>query len=122
MPEKAQKQYNFCLLRSDGEPFVFTVQGDGNSISYNFADPNMSIVGKEGATTLETVLNHYMRKNGVKVTHPNEVEFVGAIPESHRKGEKAYHVKAFRGSKDGRYDSQLPRRRTDISSRLPLLP
>ena len=32
---------------------------------------------------------------------PNEDEFASAIPEAHRKSEKAYHVKAFRGSKDG---------------------
>lgn len=90
------------MLRPDGEPFLFTVLGDGGSINYSFEDPNINIVGKEGETVLETVLNHYMRKHSVMVTHPNEEEFVGAIPESHRKGEKAYHVKAFRGSKDGR--------------------
>ena len=32
---------------------------------------------------------------------PDEMEFASAIPQSHRKGEKAFHVKAFRGSKEG---------------------
>ena len=36
-----------------------------------------------------------------KVVCPNEKEFASATPESHRKSEKAYHVKAFRGSKEG---------------------
>lgn len=51
---------------------------------------------------LERVLNAIMHNSSVKVTCPDEEEFVAAVPESHRKGEKAYHVKAFRGSKDGR--------------------
>lgn len=51
---------------------------------------------------LELVLNAIMQKGGVSVTLPDEAEFVAAVPESHRKSEKAYHVKAFRGSKDGR--------------------
>lgn len=36
-----------------------------------------------------------------QVVGPNAKEFVSAMPEAHRKGEKAYHVKAFRGSKEG---------------------
>lgn len=36
-----------------------------------------------------------------RVVRPDEKEFVSAMPEPHRKTEKAYHVKAFRGSKEG---------------------
>jgi hypothetical protein len=32
---------------------------------------------------------------------PDARDFSSAVPESHRKGEKAYHVKAHRGSKEG---------------------
>jgi hypothetical protein len=35
------------------------------------------------------------------VVRPDDKQFVSAMPEAHRKGEKAYHVKAFRGSKEG---------------------
>lgn len=35
------------------------------------------------------------------LTLPNADEFASATPESHRKSDTAYHVKAFRGSKDG---------------------
>lgn len=100
IPEKAQKQYNFCMLRSEGEPILFTVSDKPLSY-YSIMDPTLNLIGREGESTLETVLNDVMQRQGVKVTHPNEAEFVGAVPESHRKGEKAYHVKAFRGSKDG---------------------
>jgi hypothetical protein len=100
VPEKAQKQYNFCMLRPDGEPILFNVSDAPLSL-YSIMDPNAKLMGKEGESVLETVLNDIMQKQGVKVTHPKEAEFVGAVPESHRKSEKAYHVKAFRGSKDG---------------------
>ncbi len=38
---------------------------------------------------------------GKEVTFPDADEFASAVPESHRKSEKAYHVKAHRGSKEG---------------------
>lgn len=38
-----------------------------------------------------------------KVIGPDEKQFFSATPEVHRKKEKAYHVKAFRGSKEGTY-------------------
>ena len=36
-----------------------------------------------------------------KVVYPEEKEFYSAIPQAHRRAERAFHVKAFRGSKDG---------------------
>ena len=39
------------------------------------------------------------------VIEPDVQEFASAVPEPHRKGEKAYHVKAFRGSKEGMFNS-----------------
>jgi hypothetical protein len=35
------------------------------------------------------------------VQEPDASEFVSEVVQGNRKGEKAYHVKAFRGSKDG---------------------
>ena len=37
----------------------------------------------------------------IRVLRPDIDEFVSAVPQPHRKNEKAFHVKAFRGSKDG---------------------
>ena len=42
-------------------------------------------------------------KTGKSVIFPTEDEFASAIPQSHRKGEKAFHVKAYKGSKDGKW-------------------
>jgi predicted nucleic-acid-binding protein len=40
-------------------------------------------------------------KNKAVVLEPAENVFHSAIPQSHRKGEKAFHVKAHKGSKEG---------------------
>jgi hypothetical protein len=37
------------------------------------------------------------------VIEPDEKGFASAVAQPHRKGEKAVHVKAFRGSKDGMF-------------------
>jgi hypothetical protein len=47
-------------------------------------------------------LNACMKGHGKNVIIPTEQEFASAIPQSHRKGEAAYHVKAHKGSKDGK--------------------
>ena len=96
------------MLRSDGEPFVFTVN-DGPLKAFTVESPALktAIGDASPEAVLERVLNAIMHDNGVKVTLPDESEFVAAVPESHRKGEKAYHVKAFRGSKDGKRVKRL---------------
>ena len=113
MPEKTQKQFNFCIIPeyADGitpppegtatsEAMVFTIadgpakaafSGDGQQIS--------QAPGETADTLLCKVLNDNMRRSNV--VRPDDKQFVSAMPEAHRKGEKAYHVKAFRGSKEG---------------------
>jgi len=46
-------------------------------------------------------LNKELSVIGKQVITPDEKQFVSAIVQAHRKGEKAFHVKAFRGSKEG---------------------
>ena len=113
MPEKAQKQYNFCLMPSmrlgigdksprDGsstEPLLWTVN-DGAPLQVEYHDSKMENDVGSSDRVLESAVE-YAIGSGLKVTYPDEAEFVSATPEPHRKGEKAYHVKAFRGSKDG---------------------
>ncbi|KAE8350035.1 hypothetical protein BDV28DRAFT_139910 [Aspergillus coremiiformis] len=113
VPEKNQKQFNFCIIPqyADGinsppegesapEAMVWTVSdgspktafsGDGQQIGINNGETAENVVRR--------VLNENLRQT--KVVRPDEREFVSAMPEAHRKGEKAYHVKAFRGSKEG---------------------
>lgn len=50
-------------------------------------------------------------KSHTSVQEPIEGTFYSALPQSHRKGEKAFHVKAHRGSKEGTAPSCLRLRR-----------
>ncbi|KAH0563478.1 hypothetical protein GP486_001944 [Trichoglossum hirsutum] len=110
VPEKAQRQYNFCIFppgtdgisggpnATDGSAIVFTVP-DGPPKTAS--GPEME--SGEGVT-YKTLLTNHMNKRlppGRKVEEPNEKVFVSGLVQNHRKGEKAVHVKAFRGSKDG---------------------
>ena len=118
MPEKAQKQYNFCLIPfpipstgnenpaeitggSTTEPFVWAVNDGVPLPSQLFGrDAEEKLGGSQ--SLLEDALEYAMHSGRVKISHPVEAEFVSATPEAHRNGERAYHVKAFRGSKDGK--------------------
>ena len=105
VPEKAKRQDNFVVLPRNGEglgqvpegvvvpePMVWTV-AEG---------PKMNLAQQEqevGQTA--SAINQALRPYGKKVVFPNAAEFASNMVQSHRKGEKAYHVKAFKGSKEG---------------------
>ncbi|KAL8741768.1 MAG: hypothetical protein Q9184_008345, partial [Pyrenodesmia sp. 2 TL-2023] len=99
VPEKAQPQYNFCIFPrgEDEEQVLFTVPGGkvkGDSIHSDVSfDPEESFKG-----VVIRMLNKHLKRN---VLEPNEKEFASQVAQAHRKGEKAVHVKAFRGSKEG---------------------
>ncbi|KAJ5760156.1 hypothetical protein N7520_007312 [Penicillium odoratum] len=113
VPEKTQKQFNFCIIPEyadgitpppEGVPsadcMVFTV-ADGPAKAA-FSGSGQQIGQNEGETAealIRKILNDTMPNTNV--VRPDERQFVSAMPEAHRKGEKAYHVKAFRGSKEG---------------------
>ena len=105
VPEKATKQYNFILLpkpelSSTTEPIIWTVNA-GPMKSCHIPNTELSKVAGDPDNVLETALGFVLRQSGTKLTLPTDEEFSSAIRESHRKGDTAYHVKAFRGSKDG---------------------
>ncbi|KXG45321.1 protein of unknown function DUF1747 [Penicillium griseofulvum] len=113
VPEKTQKQFNFCIIPeyADGitpppegtaasEAMVFTVadgpakaafSGNGEQLGHS--------PGESAEGFIRKILNENMPHTNV--VRPDDKQFVSAMPEAHRKGEKAYHVKAFRGSKEG---------------------
>ncbi|CAI7633247.1 unnamed protein product [Penicillium bialowiezense] len=113
VPEKTQKQFNFCIIpeyadgitpppegTSTSEAMVFTI-ADGPAKAA-FSGDGQQITQPPGETAdglLCKVLNENMPRSNV--VRPDDRQFVSAMPEAHRKGEKAYHVKAFRGSKEG---------------------
>lgn len=113
VPEKTQRQVNFCIIPqySDGinpppegetaaEAIVCTVNDGPPKTAYTGTGQPVAI--GEGDTA-EKLVRQILDDNltQAKVIGPDEKEFVSATPEAHRKGEKAYHVKAFRGSKEG---------------------
>ncbi|OGM41800.1 putative negative regulator of DNA transposition [Aspergillus bombycis] len=113
VPEKNQKQFNFCIIPqySDGinpppegetapEAMVWTVNDGPPKAAFS---GNGQQIGTNDGETAENIVRQMLNENVLhtKVVRPDEREFVSAMPEAHRKGEKAYHVKAFRGSKEG---------------------
>jgi hypothetical protein len=100
VPEKATKQYNYVLLTRSGsafEPVVFTLPATPlKGGTYTFPPSKGT-----SDTPLDDALNGVLGPHDLALTLPDEKVFASAVPEAHRKSEKAYHVKAFRGSKDG---------------------
>lgn len=105
VPEKNQKQYNFCLLAAPEratttEPIIWTVN-HGPLKSYKIESPELRTAAPGPDDVLENTLNFCLQRSGIQLTLPSEKEFASAVRESHRKNDVAYHVKAFRGSKEG---------------------
>ena len=112
LPEKAQPQYNFCVFpkisggaesTSDGseaEQMLWTVP-------CTVPKPGIIGAGVEVKpddtydTLLLTLVNEALEGIGKRIVRPDVGEFVSQTSQPHKKGEKAVHVKAFRGSKDG---------------------
>ncbi|KAL8786080.1 MAG: hypothetical protein Q9195_008356 [Heterodermia aff. obscurata] len=116
VPEKAQAQYNFC---------VFPINGDGITDASEVGSANEQILWTVPNTTpkgglcsddvshgtdetyksiIVRLLNERLRKkksHSVQIVEPDPTEFVSEVSQPYRKGEKAVHVKAFRGNKDG---------------------
>lgn len=111
VPEKAQRQQCFVVFplpgsqSSDGtpaEPLVWTTnetKGQPEAVSVS-----TRLHRSEEDTFVDVTrgeLDHFMASLSKKTILPDEREFASEIPQSHRKGEKAFHTKAFRGSKEG---------------------
>lgn len=113
VPEKTQRQANFCIIPqySDGinplpegesvtEAMVFTVNDGPPKAAYSGSGQPIAMgEGDTAEKLVRRILNDNLSQT--KVISPDEREFASATPEAHRKGEKAFHVKAFRGSKEG---------------------
>ncbi|EDU46909.1 meiotically up-regulated gene 183 protein [Pyrenophora tritici-repentis Pt-1C-BFP] len=110
IPEKAKKQHNFVIIpvygdgvapvpdelkASPPEPIVWTFEEATGKNIVEGEDP--------GPGPMAEAIQHCLKQAGTgkQVIFPDADEFASAVPESHRKGEKAYHVKAHRGSKEG---------------------
>lgn len=110
VPEKAKKQHNFVIIPVHGDgvnPVPESLQGSApEPVVWTFEEATgKNIVEGEdpGPAPIAEAIHHCLIQAGTgkQVVFPDADEFASAIPESHRKGEKAYHVKAHRGSKEG---------------------
>ena len=104
VPEKAQAQYNFCVLSATTDELVTdqivwtvpdSVPKDGIVVGLN---PHP---GETYRTLLISILNEALKPHKKRVIEPEKKQFSSQVVQAHLKGEPAYHIKAFRGSKDG---------------------
>ena len=116
MPEKAQAQYNFCVIPVNGNGITDTSEGVSIPEQILWTVPNTTPKSglcsddvKAGSDeTYKTItirlLNERLRRragHSSQVIEPDQAEFVSETAQPYKKGDKAVHVKAFRGSKDG---------------------
>lgn len=116
VPEKAQVQYNICVFPTNGDGITTASEGGSLPEQLLWTIPNGS--PKPGVCSddirfapedsfkavVVKLLNDRLRgKTGTKcqVIEPDEKVFVSEVVQPSRTGQKAVHVKAFRGSKDG---------------------
>ena len=116
VPEKAQAQYNFCVFPMNGDGITNALEVDSikeqvlwtvpnttpkgglcsDDVSYGTDDTYKSIIIR--------LLNERLRQrkgHNVQIVEPDPTEFVSETASPYKKGDKAVHVKAFRGNKDG---------------------
>ena len=101
LPEKAQAQYNFCIFSQDpeatSEQVLWTVPD--TIPKEGLLDPPSS--DETYRSHILATINRVLAKQKRSIVVPTEEEFASQVVQAHRKHEKAYHVKAFRGAKDG---------------------
>jgi len=119
VPEKTQRQQCFLVFPLPGsqsydgtpaEPLVWTMNETKGSAEV--VSVSTSLHGSEDDTFVDITrreLDHHVACLSKKLVLPNEREFASEIPQTHRKGEKAFHTKAFRGSKEGTYRPPSPK-------------
>ncbi|KAI4753242.1 Rtt106-domain-containing protein [Aureobasidium sp. EXF-3400] len=112
VPEKATRQWNFVVFANqtldlksgdrviEAEQIVWTMTETAPA-NVKAADGFAPLDVDTYVTSAMRSLNACIKGHGKNVIIPTEQEFSSAIPQSHRKGEAAYHVKAHKGSKDG---------------------
>ena len=110
VPEKAKRQHNFVVIPVHGDgvnPLPDNLTGSPpEPIVWTFEEATgKNIVEGEdsGPGPMAEAIHHCLIQAGTgkEVIFPEADQFESAIPQSHRKGEKAYHVKGHRGSKEG---------------------
>lgn len=119
IPEKQQLQYNYLLLPRNTalsstkswpavafEPLVFTIPNTAPKagIVSGYAAQTAAQVSDSYSSLMHWAINSQLTSVGntsVSIVGTDPRVFHSALKQPHRPAEKAVHVKAFRGSKDG---------------------
>lgn len=119
IPEKQQLQYNYILLPRntalsstknwpavDFEPLVFTVPTTApkSGIVGGYAAQTAAQVSDSYSSLMHWAINSQLQSvgnTGVSIVGTDPRIFASAVKQPHRPNERAVHVKAFRGNKDG---------------------
>ena len=105
VPEKQKRAWNYVVIPHGNDGIANMDSGAPEQILWTYNELSAreaaaSTAPPEPDHTL-TLLEEHLAPFKKGVTTPNDDEFASAVPQLHRKGERAYHVKAFRGSKEG---------------------
>ncbi|GME31625.1 hypothetical protein GTA08_BOTSDO00866 [Neofusicoccum parvum] len=106
IPEKAKRQWNFIVIPKNNDGVNTAPEGSAvaEQIVWTFQEPTnkeLEAGAEAGPEPMAERLNRFLAPFGKSVVFPTKDEFQSTIPQSHRKGELGFHVKAFRGSKEG---------------------
>jgi hypothetical protein len=109
VPDKQARQAYFAIT-----PKAEAISADGtppDQILFTLAEtsPPSAATSSGGAisedetyvSAMQSAFAALIAPYGKRIITPDEAEFASAKPQSHRKGEKGYHVSAHRGSKEG---------------------
>ena len=110
VPDKAQRQFNFCIFPRNADGVVVPPGQPAATDAVVWTVPEAPAQQTSGKlatdqhasykSLLSSVIDAQIPR-GVDVVEPNERDFASGLVQAHRKGEKAVHARAFRGSKDG---------------------
>ena len=103
MPEKAQAARNFCVFSKNGDGIAPAADGASGYEPMVWTAADTLAKGDEGGVTASAKIIKALKDAKCQVMEPKDDEFVSEVQQAYRKGEKAYYVKAFRGSKDGKF-------------------
>ncbi|KAK8218595.1 negative regulator of DNA transposition [Phyllosticta capitalensis] len=106
IPEKAKRQWNFIVIPKNNDGVLAAAEDADvkEQIVWSFQEPSNKEIeagAEAGPEPTAARLDQYLKSYGKQVIFPTKAEFQSAIPQSHRKGEPGFHVKAFKGSKEG---------------------
>ena len=107
VPEKATPSFNFIIVPHVPASSSFSKQPLETLVFSVSTKPPKDTTYREPlendnyALYIERALNSALSGNGMQVTVPTSDEFESKTPQGRRKGERLWHVRAHRGSKDG---------------------